>query len=277
MIFTTVIALIFSQPQRFIDVFAALFYFSNYVKILAPPISDAPFPLGHLWSLAVEEHFYLSWPLLFASLGARASKLIPALVLVLLGCLAIRSAWMVNSANVNYVRYASDARFDSIAYGCIFAFVVQFFRGRRPIGTMTGHSLFGAGLVTIFLSTYMGIFKTPDVVLESLIYVGQGVGLFAIFSFLYLSQGSMWALWCLERPVLRFVGVMSYGMYLWHYMVIYECLALVNKAAPDVLTLQGQVLLFAIASLASACIAFASYKALLVPFSRARHRLSIVS
>ena len=115
------------RPDRFV---ASIFYVSNWSVLGGPPFG----PTDHAWSLAIEEQFYLSWPLLVALLPRRRLVLV-ASIGVLAG-LVIRS---MSSADFGY--FATPARMDGLFLGCVLALTgVRF---PRPVG------LIGLGLLGV--------------------------------------------------------------------------------------------------------------------------------
>src|SRR5437867_3430823 len=83
--------------------------------------------VAHAWSLAVEEQFYLLWPLAFVILAARGRRaLVTGVSLGALAAVAWRS-WLILGAHadVSYVYNAFDTRFDNLAVGCLLALVVD--------------------------------------------------------------------------------------------------------------------------------------------------------
>lgn len=114
-------------PDRFI---ASLFYVTNWFVHFGPPNG----PTDHAWSLAIEEQFYLSWPLLVALLTRRR--------LVVVACLGIAvGLWVRSASSDEFGYFATQARMDGPLLGCLLALLrVQF---RRSVGVA------GLGLLAV--------------------------------------------------------------------------------------------------------------------------------
>jgi peptidoglycan/LPS O-acetylase OafA/YrhL len=206
---------------------AQLFYFANYYSIFLDTGNTIPDGTGILWSLAVEEHFYIFYPaimtlLLAAPLRARAMAVIFASA-----CVAIL-AWrfyLVRLPDFVAVRtyYASDTRIDSIIYGCILALV---FNPMSRRGHSPGSDGFEAisrtdwGLLLIATLVLLGtlLFRGP-VFRETARYSLQGLALMPIFYFSIRHAGRFPFAMLNTRWIAK-LGVYSYAIYLIHYVVI---------------------------------------------------------
>jgi peptidoglycan/LPS O-acetylase OafA/YrhL len=111
------------------DAFATLFYFANWHEIFSHTsyftLFLAPSPLNHTWSLAIEEQFYVIWPLLFVVLLTRFKRATPKAVLVTsLAMASISSGLMIalyNPAHTNRVYFGTDTRAAAILFGAALA------------------------------------------------------------------------------------------------------------------------------------------------------------
>ena len=210
---------------------AQLLYFANYYGLFFDPGNTIPEGTGILWSLAVEEHFYIFYPLLMTLL--LGSPLRPRTIGALLGivCLVVL-AWriyLVQSPGFvpDRTYYASDTRIDSIVYGCILALVMNPMRQPHRLGSMSlaQWALLATAAGAILLTL---LYRDPTF-RETTRYSIQGVALMPIFYFavrfsdnrLFRQLNSSWAMT---------LGTYSYAIYLIHYVII----SLIDKNLPTV-------------------------------------------
>ncbi|MFK4301986.1 MULTISPECIES: acyltransferase family protein [unclassified Paenibacillus] len=241
------------------DVPAALVYMSNwwfifhqvsYFESFGPPS-----PLGHLWSLAVEEQFYILWPLMLA-LGL---KYMPKRI-VLAGwvtCLALISALLmaviyVPGTDPSRVYYGTDTRGFALLIGAALALV-------WPSGKLKGQAsakarlfLDGIGAVSLLLLCHWAWASNEY---DPSLYRGGLLGIALVTAIVVAA---------LAHPVshlgkllglkpLRWIGARSYGLYLWHVPVI-------TLTTPQVDTEGVHVLRIILQLLATILLASLSYK-----------------
>lgn len=200
---------------------AGLFYFTNYFTAwLEINGGQSSLPASHLWSLAVEEHFYLLFPLLLMIVRVPASRVKAALV-VIVGCLVLRVIYLLavpGIAGMTVIQQNSETRFDSIAYGCLLALMCEVDRGRAVIRFVSRPAFLWLAVVVIAAIAYRGLLpKWFDL---SLRYSFQGVALFVVVAGILFSPGNGWLKRLLNHPIAVWIGTISYSLYLWHVLVI---------------------------------------------------------
>lgn len=191
----------------------------NYYEIYADPVVTIP-GTGVLWSLAVEEHFYLLFPLLYVWMSSRLPAWRQALVLLALCAAAL--AWrciLQFHFHAAFVRtfYGTDTRFDSILLGCVFAIVANPV-ARDPLhGWFVRHMKWLLPLSVVVLT---GSFLIRDLSFrETFRYTLQGVALIPLFIAAIHYQKS-WLVVLLNLRFVRFLGVLSYTLYLCHFLIM---------------------------------------------------------
>ncbi|HEX4668497.1 MAG TPA: acyltransferase family protein [Solirubrobacterales bacterium] len=223
-----------AQPQQFRDaVVASALYVSNWQLIFGDVSYFARFappgPLNHLWSLAIEEQFYIVWPFLLL-IGVKvvretplASGVRPRLAIVTLA-LAIASAVLMAllyhpSLDPSRVYYGTDTRASELLFGAALAMVWPSRKLSRRIGAGARNTLDGLGVAGLAAIALM-IWQSDQY--SSFLYRG-GFALLSIATVLVVAALAHPA--CRLGPILgwkplRWIGVRSYGIYLWHFPVI---------------------------------------------------------
>jgi len=174
---------------------------------------------GHLWSLAIEEQFYLLWPLVLVGLPRR-NRLRLAIAL---GGLVSVTLWRVFAARAGlvsagalYIR--SDFRFDGPLFGCALALALRV--APRAV-TWSNSTALRSGLLAI--AGIAGIAAWVGLRLNYVVYPGTDTTVVCLLGVtLVLSQigargrGSNWLAW---RPLVM-LGQVSYGLYLWQQLFL---------------------------------------------------------
>jgi len=245
---------------------AQLLYFANYYGLFFDPGNTIPEGTGILWSLAVEEHFYIFYPLLMTLL--LGSPLRPRMIGALLGvvCLVVL-AWrfhLVHSPGFfpDRTYYGSDTRIDSIVYGCILALVMNPVRQPRQPGPMSLAQW--AMLATAAGAMLLTLLYRDPTFRETARYSLQGLALMPIFYFaIRFSDNPLFRY--LNSPWAVTLGTYSYAIYLIHYVII----GFIAKNAPVVAA--KPFIVFPIALLTSIAYA-AAIERLVEPYFRQLRR-----
>ena len=219
------------------------------------------------WSLAVEEHFYLLFPLLYLALRKlRVSSRRQMLIFWGL-CLAVL-VWrciLVYGFEVPELRIfcSTDTRIDSILFGCALAV-----NNNPMLDTQQHYSnklwkyfFLPAGIILILFSC---LSRSPEF-RQTIRYTIQGIALYPVF--ITAIRFPSWGLFAvLNLKWMRFLGALSYSLYLVHYTVLFA----VWKHLPQL----DKVLQAGISLLISFGLAFMIHKFIELPLGRLRKKFS---
>ncbi len=209
------VGIIYVGLPRVQDYLSGLFYYANYYHLYQIYVSGiVDFRWPHFWTLAVEQHFYLTFPLIFYVFIRKPKQLLRVLIALCILVLVWRGVIILSGGSARYTYEASDARMDSIAYGCITALILWFGKNSKPIDFRPYTYWFiSAGFVLIVASLAI---RAPFF-REVIRYFVQGMALMLIFLGLYGSLKGDFLIRILETAPLVWMGRMAYGAYLWHF------------------------------------------------------------
>ena len=212
------------------DLIPSLFFFNNWWQIFHNvsyfEAAAAPSPLTHYWSLAIEEQFYIVWPLLLLALCKL--KVPKPAIAAIVGVLAVLSfgemAYLYNPmSDPSRIYYGTDTRAGSLLIGAFLALVwpSTIFGHRRAQSKAPGArlafnvagvvALVGLVVIVAFTNSY-----TPFP------YLG-GIALVSALTALLIAAlvvPNTWVARLMQLEPLVWIGKRSYGMYLWHYPII---------------------------------------------------------
>jgi peptidoglycan/LPS O-acetylase OafA/YrhL len=247
----------------------ALLYVTNW-GILAGKLNSCA--IMQLWSLSVEEQFYLVWPPLL--LGLLALKVPRRVIGAVVFLLAASSAafkivsWQdIDSWSRSY--FGSDARADELLIGCGLALFMSW-------STVPQRTWFrrAVQVATIPALLWLGYLIVASAVYWRLLYQQAGLTLAALATCILILQ-------CLIAPVpgvrsflawppLVVIGRMSYGLYLWHTPVAW----VTDARHYDWVPILSRPVQFIVRVLLTFAIAGASYRFLELPLLKLKHRFS---
>lgn len=198
------------------EVASALLYAANYYNIFVGYQQPAPFII--LWSLAIEEHYYIIYPLLAAPLFTNYKR-----ALVLLGLFAatvlVWRFFLVYGAGAydeNHARVymGTDTRIDSIAYGALLAIGLRSSKSRRFIDLLDSRrTIVASTLLLLFTFVYRDAYFR-----ETLRYTVQGLALMPLVYSVVFSPKLVKIRSRFENRTLVYVGKLSYSLYLYHWL-----------------------------------------------------------
>ncbi|MGE0567500.1 MAG: acyltransferase family protein [Bacteroidia bacterium] len=209
--------------------------------------------IGQLWSIGVEEQFYLLWPLLIN----KSSKPIKAISSVLILVIAVKAIYVLlgqyysNEAWYNPIKlFLAMSKFECMAIGGIGAYLVQ--KNKESILTFLKHpALFIAGIISIPIL----IFYTPD-------FLQDGVHLiYGVIFLLIIIQviGNLRINTFLEFKWINYLGKISYGIYMYHFMLIPFVLFTVKNLLGNQNSILNNILIYSSSVILTAFISYLSF------------------
>jgi peptidoglycan/LPS O-acetylase OafA/YrhL len=196
---------------------STLFYFGNY-HVIAQDFNGLPGGMGIVWSLAIEEHYYLRYPPLAAILLHLRRPAFSALVLAFL-CVAVllwRYWLVVQGADPNYIMMATDTRVDAILIGCGLALWRNPWLDRLPARGSTLQWLLGAASIATLVCTFV---YRDEFFRLTLRYSLQSLAV-AVLLYLAVAHAERRPFrWLSARPLV-YIGSISYTIYLSHHLIL---------------------------------------------------------
>lgn len=221
-------------PVYFVLVITVIFfihgleYFQSWEKIvcflfIAPNVSAAFFGgvkyISHLWSIGVEEQFYLIWPFCAKYFKEKLFLLLMLSLALLLPIIPHILDWLA----IRFVDYSSVLK-------GIKSFLQYFTINAMAVGGLLAYVQFKRGDVinsywikTIFIVLGFGvwIFPLPSMLVSDYAYP-------ILFGLLIYSLSNMKKVKLFENPIMSYLGKISYGLYCYHWIIVYFILESVS-------------------------------------------------
>jgi peptidoglycan/LPS O-acetylase OafA/YrhL len=215
------------------DAIATLLYVANWHEIVTTSsywaIFDAPSPLQHTWSLAIEEQFYLAWPLAVSGLAWVAvrlgRRLAPTLGVVALvaavGSYALMAV-LFDDGDTTRAYYGTFSRSGAIVVGAALAALLRRSLGGRDHAPRRRHRAsaldLAAGAALLLLAWAWVTVEGTSAWLYRGGFAVLGLAVAVVIAAACVPGGTVAS--ALAWKPLQAIGLVSYGLYLWHWVVI---------------------------------------------------------
>ncbi len=225
-----------SQAKR--DIPWALFYVGNWGQILGdlPYFAPEPSMFRHLWTLAVEEQWYLVWPLAFIGLTAvfRSKRTIVAILLATAVATWLLMAWFQSGGSAplggppgafegadrtNFMYLSTITRSGSLLVGAALAFVWRPWRAPRAADAPVGRFLdpVAAGAAALLVCIFASAKLTAPYTYQWLIAFGTLLSAVVVMAAVHPAAGGFRHI--MSMGWLVAIGKRSYGLYLWSWPI----------------------------------------------------------
>ena len=209
------------------QVWSALFYVTNWYFIISEQsyfaLVERPPVFQHLWSLAIEEQFYLVWPLALLGLLKLFGNRRRAMALVIFGGAALSLIWMSilfePGMDPSRAYYGTDTRASGLLMGAALALLWRPSQSWKvdPQLKQRGLDLLGVGALVVIAVVFLRMQE-----FDRFLYNG-GFAVVSISTLLVIMTavhpGTLLNRFVLAQPILVWIGVRSYSLYLWHWPI----------------------------------------------------------
>ncbi len=246
--------------------------------------------VGHLWSLAVEEQFYLIWPpIVFACASRRRLAAICGLLIAarLLLAPVLVSTLPAKILQDGFIYRTLPTQWDGFLMGALLALWLR--RGRagrpratphwRPAGAVAGGALLGVVALFALLHRSTGWIRGEDVFAYTSSFeatIGLPlVNLVSLCVVVAVIQPGTWAFRLCHLAPLRALGRVSYGFYVFHLLVLQMVRGPVLRAVARHGWSGGEWMVVLSTGVLTAAISFLSFRYFESPFLRFKDRLTV--
>jgi peptidoglycan/LPS O-acetylase OafA/YrhL len=216
----SVVSLLGIIPLNHADLPSCLLFYRNYMPLGTG--EPGGFYTAHFWTLAMEEHFYLLWPMLLLVVkphrAGKAAFLLAMLVFcwrVVEGHFQLLADWLPQANLLT----RTDTRMDGLLWGCLAA--IYFPRIQRLVGRVRFSQLW---LVPLALLVVTQIMHVPALTLWRAI-------LFPVLLVSTVTQPASWLGRALEWQPIRWIGTLAFSLYLWQELFLPEIASVMAPGA----------------------------------------------
>ncbi|MDQ7158355.1 acyltransferase family protein, partial [Staphylococcus warneri] len=179
-------------------------------------------PLKHLWSLAIEEQFYLFFPVVLITLLLTIKKYRNiTLIFWIISLLSLMLMIVISQPHLNHSRvyFGTDTRLQTLLLGVILAFLWPPFKLKAEPPKVLQRAIDGVGLfgLAFLILLFFTVQDESDWIYDGGFYIISAMTLLIIASVVHPST---LVSKLLGNPLFVYIGKRSYSLYLWHFPII---------------------------------------------------------
>jgi peptidoglycan/LPS O-acetylase OafA/YrhL len=178
-------------------------------------LGQKAFGLGYLWSLAVEEHFYLFWPFMVWLFSERALIRVCLVIIVIAPVTRALLPFVGLGPLAAYV--LTPCRMDALAAGALLAVLAH---NKPPAEILRRFGCIGLISALLFAAYYVQVVRHPGFADAAYSIAGYSIVAFMFATLICLVLGGGWPATLMSWRPLRFFGVYSYGIYIYHGVLL---------------------------------------------------------
>lgn len=173
----------------------------------------------HFWSLAVEEQFYIFWPLIFLSAYKRGLAF--HFCIAVWFCSFLIRVYLCNLGHYEMAYAFTISRVDELAAGGFLATLIRANENRADLRQYFKYTLFFSAIIILAITIINGSFYGQDSVILKYVIVLLGVFFAALIGWIVVCEDKNHKiLRILSMPILLGIGRISYGLYVYHWLVM---------------------------------------------------------
>jgi peptidoglycan/LPS O-acetylase OafA/YrhL len=205
----------------------SVLFLSNFATVVRIPVA-----YGVLWSLAVEEHFYLAWPAVVRCLSRHG--LAVAAVGICIVSPALRGGSFALGRGLGWTDYGAYTWLvaDSLATGSFLAAILRSPAASRETAWRVVAVAFGASALFVVAGGPFGILSRATMLGMTFRQTALNLFFLGFLSLFLLLGSSRWKTWVYVPP-LQFLGEISYGVYLIHTIIFWAVDRLGQRFLPQ--------------------------------------------
>jgi peptidoglycan/LPS O-acetylase OafA/YrhL len=193
------------------EVTASLFFVRNYCSFAGMNVTGAGWFTSHLWSLSIEEQFYLIWPLVLLRLGKDSllGRILSATLLFAIWCAIFVLVQVGRIQHLGGWHWLPNLHYGGLIVGCVLRIAFSHAHAKAALSKiLAGRSL----AVVASLCVYLAMFHARITIFDPLIC---GLGVCATMVEPNALVGRL-----LECSLFRWIGRLSYSLYIWQQLFL---------------------------------------------------------